>query len=1273
MLLHPFLASIASSIVVKLLELLAKKGFSKLGKSHPIKLAVSRTVSEFKKIEDLVNTLETWLQSEVTQKELKDFAKGKRNIDIRTLSKTLVKKTDFYYGDKSTQKGKEIIECFFSILNEEYLKSEEGLIHFSLREEETTKKSFEEHKKTQKGIEKIDTDISEIKTLLSQTAQADKWKGKYEDQFTKRIDEAKDLLNQGKAETAKKLYEKLLKDISQEKDISPEIRFRIYTNLACCEWELGLEKEAARHFELAHKLLPKDGKSLSNMAIAQVLHGKPEDGLKYVERVLDEDPSNIHGVCVKANLLTALKQYGEAITLFKHKDRKGFNRKLLENAQCSFTLGYVFYRKGDYKNAKEFFKKSTKIDPSVPDYFLLLGLSFFIPNILKKSLPWLIPGDVRKDLEKAKAYFSRALELLKDSESIPKKGSILVNRSAIRIALDDFDGSINDCKKAISIDSNNSVAYRNKGIAEFQKKKIEEAINSWSDAISKGEKPADIVSLIANAYLSKKPCSPNKAIKIIKKYFPDEEINEENLVVKLTLTECYIAQKEYVKAEKLIKKIQKSFPNNPRVLSAFAKYYMEKGEAKESESFFLKAIQNADKLDKQLISLELANYYFEQKFYNKAIVFYKKVINSNINNNALRNYLISLYNSSDKRKAHSECLAICRKIRKKYGITKLVSEIEAAIQETLGNLKQASELYSKLSRIEPEKYIHKLRYGVCEFRIGNQNKAVKILSKIKDKIKDDATALMTIAEIFDFVGKRRDSIVIGYKALKAAPNNPKIHLSYIRIFLSRDEDEWLEPAEIMKDTWVKLKVNGKENSYILIEFNETEEGEISIKSDLGMKLLGHKVGDVIKIRKTQLAVQKIKILEIKNKYVEAFQNTIENFNIRFLEERGLLQIKVGKNLKNIFKMLDENAKRVSQVTDFYKQRRFPVGTVSHLLGRTLFDCWEGLIGTPDLSLRCATGTVEEQKKEAELAKSTSDVIADSIGLFTLTHLDCLNVLPKLFKNIYVAQSTLDEITQCISALELGKKRGRTTIGKYKDRYRRWEVFPKAVQKEIDFLKKVKDFIINQSEVTGFKSPLSSSDKRLRKMIGEATLDSLVIAKENTLSLYSDDKSLRDLASAEYGIRGFCISALLSKALDQNIISKNEYNKAVVTLILSRYTFVPVNGEVLHFSANKSNFDSTSKETALLLQTMESPNTRLDSTINVLSDFIKLIWLEPILDNRKLSYLDLSLKTLTKIRGIRNVLDKFKKYIQIKLRYAPIHSDEILKNIDVWLRGKLLIY
>ncbi|MFW9973485.1 MAG: tetratricopeptide repeat protein, partial [Candidatus Odinarchaeota archaeon] len=502
----------------------------------------------------------------------------------------------------------------------------------------------------------------------------------------------------------------------------------------------------------------------------------------------------------------------------------------------------------------------------------------------------------------------------------------------------------------------------------------------------------------------KEPSNPAEAISVIEKYFPEEEISRNNFDVKIALAECYIATNDFEKTDKLLKDIQKNFPNNSQVLSIFAKYKKAMGKIGEVESYLFEALKYADELNKQIISLNTATFYYEHELYDKAIPYYERIVNCEVNNNALKSYLYCLYRSSDKEESYPKCLNICKEVRKKHGVSKFVSEIEAAIQEELGNLKEASGLYLDLSKIEPQKYTHKLRYGLIVFRRGYHSKAVDILKDIKDKVGNDPIALMSIAEIFDYMGIKQEAIILAYKALRAAPDNPQIHLAYIRLFLfpGEDKDEFLTPVAIEKNTIVVLKVDGERKSYTLIDSSESipSEAEISINSDLGKILLGHKVGDKINLKQDSSSPEEMEIVEIKSKYVGVFQDSIQNFNTRFLKEKGLQKIKVDKEFKNIFKILDEASKRASQISEFYKDRRLTIGATANLLGRNLFEAWAGLISIPDLNLRCASGTLEEQRQEMNIAVTSQKVVVDLIALFTLAYLEILDVIPKLFQDIY---------------------------------------------------------------------------------------------------------------------------------------------------------------------------------------------------------------------------------------------------------------------------------
>lgn len=1254
-----------------------KEGISKLKSNHPIRKTISKVEKKYKDIENLSQTLNKLLESESAQNKIEEFTRGNRNINIKDMATTLVKDCGFYFGDESQEKSIEIVQNFFSFLKDEYLKSEERHIFADHRQEALAKEFLDGTKTTQSMIK--ETHLTTMKAILSLSSQfsLDDYKDKVQSLYTKRIDEAREILKAGKIKTAKKLFKNLLADLSKEKDVPKVLYFRTWTNLGCCELELEQLSEAIIHFEHAHNILPEDDKGLANMVTAMQLKKDYSVGLEYAEKLLKKNPHYLHGICVKAGVLAEIGKFDEAINLFK--DEGGdYNSAILKDAQSCYTLGFVFYQKKDYKNAQKFFKKATNLDSSNPDFFLLQGLSICFPILQEKTLPWLVSEQTKTKLKDAEQYLSQSYKLLQEQENDKKTESVLINRSSIRIALNNLDGAISDCKDALKKNPYSLQVLKNKGIAESLKGEFDIAIEDWTKAISKYETDDDIVSMIVHAYLSKEMQEPEKGIQVIDKYISEHVSKKDYLPFLFDLTECYLQKGDFQQTDKLLNKIKKINPTNPRLLQLYSKANLKKGIVKKAEIFLLKALEKSTEIETQIFTLELADFYFNQQLYDEAIPYYESVINLSVNNEVLRKYFICLYSSSNKDVNVPKCLKLCKEIRKKIGPTKLITEIEAVIQESLNNLAEASQLYLELSKIEPEKYDHELRHGYVEFRRGNHKIAVERLEKVKDKVSKNPQALITIAQIFDYIGRKVEAIILGFDALKLEPNDPQISMAYIHLFLSRDIDgknKLLNPRKVEKDSVVKLKINGDEKTYTLVDTKESSlgKGEISISSDFGVRLVGLKKGDKVELKEPGFPSRIVNILEIKSKYVDAFQDCIQNFNLQFPKEKGLKLVKVEKDLKSLLRMLDTVSERASKFTDLYRERNLTIGALSNLLGADLFDAWAGIISSPDLYLKCSYGSVEQQQYEINIVEKSSKITIDPIGLFTLVHLDCLNLVSNLFPDIYISQSCLDELTQIIGLQSSIAKKGFETIGKQKDQYIRREIKPKDVQNKIRLLKKIQKFIVNKTNVIGLKTPISFYEQRLVDVLGKSSFDTIRIAKENKLTIYSDDQFLRELAFNEHQIDGFEIQALLKKAQKNKFIQENDYHEKIIKLLTSRYSFLSsVNGKTILYSVKISGTGFASHEFRTLLEFVASLQTSTKSAINVLSDFVKWLWIEPIPPNIKQEYLNLTLNTLSEKRGVRDIIKSFKKALRDKFYYIPHKATEVLNLISSWEKRQLMI-
>ncbi len=102
------------------------------------------------------------------------------------------------------------------------------------------------------------------------------YRSKLEQSYQRRIDQAKQKLDQEKYETAKKEYDLILTDLlTVTEKIDPHIYFRVYNNLGVAENNLQNNDRAAELFQKAYEAEPELPMAVCKGALAKLLKGEP--------------------------------------------------------------------------------------------------------------------------------------------------------------------------------------------------------------------------------------------------------------------------------------------------------------------------------------------------------------------------------------------------------------------------------------------------------------------------------------------------------------------------------------------------------------------------------------------------------------------------------------------------------------------------------------------------------------------------------------------------------------------------------------------------------------------------------------------------------------------------------------------------------------------------------------------------------------------------------------------------------------------------------------
>ncbi len=940
------------------------------------------------------------------------------------------------------------------------------------------------------------------------------------------------------------------------------------------------------------------------------------------------------------------------------------NKRFENDSQALLNIATTFADAGDHPKAVEHFDKAVTLTPQSPEINFAYG-SYLLEHILqdrKRKFSLSVQGI--GELKKSETLLSAAIELLRESDKKKELRDALVNRSTARIILDRFTEAEEDLNFAIGLKDNSPLIYANRGRLFRIRNRIDEAILDFKKALTVGAKKDDIFPMLASCYLEREDVKVDEFIELLKEHYKDEET-----VFSETLhAESLILKKDLDAAEHLIKKAYKHFGRAPRILATEASLQKARGNTKAVEAL-LKEAAKGNGLDENMAKLELAVFYKRSKKYDDAIPLFEQLASAELFDQVLMDYLTCLYNSKQNRRENiNKCLEICKNLRQKGQENVGLLELEASIYQSLDHLKEASELFYELTKIETKQYRHKLNYATTLIEMGGEklNEGKKLLYEIKDGIVDKQY-LVLLGKFFARVGDYEEAIKTLYKALELDYRDSETQLIYMYTFLNRGEKKTplLDSDIIVDDFYIRIKRNGREETFFISSDPKANysKHEIYKDSGLGKQLFGKQKGEIIKI-KTNDIEDIYEVLEIKSKYVRAFQEILDNFNKDFPDDKTLQMVKADPaEIANRLRLMSE---RQEQIVEMYKAKQLPINLLSNLLNRDIFVTWVGLVTQKGLRLYCASGSVEEQRNEQDLVENSDTVVIDLISLLTLSVLELLDLPQKVFKNVYVQRATVDEIEAQLLEARGRQKEGFMTLFHLEGKTYRDEVKPEQAQKRLEYLEKLRA-AVQKMTIMGLDSPLEDSLTEKEKVYGRSYIHLIQLCLDRKIPLFSDDFLLRGLLFNEYKIRGFSIQNFMVIAGKKGLLSEMEYCDKIIELSKRNYHYLSVSAQMLFHAVEKNHFQPRNADFDALIETL-AEDTTIESLITVLSDFIRLIYIDKLPPDVKARYLDVILNRLS-AGGNPEHIKLFLKALQNKLQFVEFLMPQIQKEIQRWLKSR----
>lgn len=1080
-------------------------------------------------------------------------------------------------------------------------------------------------------------------------------------EYDTQIDYARDLIKACKPKEALNYLEKMKTRVWPSSE--PMAKYRILTNMANAKLMLRIDIEAANLFIEALKHNPDDDKALCNAALGHFLLDQLEESKIYVDKALDENRVNATAHSINIHLALNDKPIEEVIETIPSG--------LINTREVASTLSEIFIQNNDLHNAKKWLQIAVdNDDDDLPELKGLLG-AITINLVLKDQAVVYINQlneEQRGQIKDAVDILDAAWDRVSNTDLRVLLVDIIANRAFAKRIVGDMDGALKDIETALDIEPTKPTFIKNRALMALHtagKAETSKAIELLKE-IAGNEETLEATIILAELLRREHRFEESMefAEEILDGNYPESMKEEANRLC----VQLYIDTNDLQKAKEEADILLAGDPDNILHIIVASNVANALGEKEGAISLLDEARSYISVSTTARELLELADAFYAMEQFESAASVWERTLDKNANTPYTHKMLYAYYHSGQINKA----LEICTDLRQKYGPIRNVSELESVIYEGIRDFPKVKEICQQYLDTYLDDFGMKLRLAVANYHLEDFIELDEFLDR---EIDLDVLSLengIQLAKLFAARRQTRRALDAIYEIRRKYINEADAHLSYVSIFLhrERDADEWLNVSRVEVNTAICIESDTKQqNWYILEDRREVniDRKERNSTHPLYQEVMGKAIGNKVTEVKNPYDSRIGEIIDIRSKYVYAFQDTLTNFERDFPGIEGFYSMKFDKD--KVFRLLDSSHDTQQQAETLYKGQGMPLGLFSKLIGKDILDVWSVRTVRSDLGIKCCIGSTEERNKALSILADRPKLIVDIPSLMTLFSIDARDIVIHVFGKLGIAQSTIDTINEIIELKSVFQSDGTMSLAKHGNEYVRQEFSPEQVGNYINYLNNILGWIKENCEIMPVGAKLNirlDEIKMLDESIGASSIDTVLIAGEEGNILYSDDLYLRSIAKNDFGIDGTWTQAILMDCLNAEALSKEEYCGMVVRLVELNYSHISVDADVIIGSAKQADWH---REQPYLnvIKALNGSNSDELSALSVATQFLYNLILLDILPPGYVGLIHALLDELTIGRNKVDIANKLKAISRPLFRLLPKQQELIENIIDTWIQ------
>ena len=1149
-----------------------------------------------------------------------------------------------------------IVSAFLGEILAEIYRSQQGISALANRAEQ-------QHSETMEAFERLSTEIragpasaqsSTADARASAVSASREAHPEYE-ATTRKIATARELIDLGHIRDARRQLE----GIGDRDSLPADLEFRIVTNLGACSLAEDNHENACVHFEAAYRLQPDNPKAVTNAAIAGLLRNDVTKAMKLAHEALELEPRNGNAAAV---MIEALWDAGDAEELQTFIDEHAW---VSSDRHGSLVLAEVRAKQGRFDDAIRFCRAIIEDDPDDAGAYLMLSQSLFAEAQASFARGGSAENTAHNRLAECVDAASGAIDILGSTELKSQLSNALVGRGFARALQGHIDNALDDLSAAIREAPDDSSPVFVRGLVMMLDGQYDKARDAFERVRAAGGTD-DVAAPLAEAYLRLR--DPLAARDLIRGTFEFDNPGPADLWKAELVCRVDIEAEDEDPAWQLFEESLCRRPEDPWLLSMSAIRRQSLSDFEGAEECFLKALSSADVSETSEIQFRLGNLYREMERFSDAADAYMELVGDS----ALHPLAVDLLMCLAEGRRLREALSWAREIRDaRIDVPKHVIDTEAQLLEIAGDLPPAVSIREQICARADANATDRLRLALLQFRVGLRDVAARTAAIIEPSdLRDEPRLLLELARLKLMLGVQ-GALEDAYVARRIGIDDADNHGGYVAVYLVHDH-EMEQPEVVAPGCAVQLRNElTDEVRWWLILADADERGDphaLPADHELGKRLLGLRKGDVIELRR-DLEELSYEIMAIQNKFVRAFQETMDEFSTRFPGDTGLSRIVMEEgDFTKLFQATERRAQYVRSAEEMYRDGALPFATFSSLVAHSPVEVWRACTGDGSVPVRFAIGNLEEAALADGLLPGAKGIVLDLLAVLTVHELNLAKALRDRFEYVAVPQHVVDELQATYTmatTMRTSGHLGKTDDGRYvfsdrpEDSVVAWRDFAQGVLEYAEALQRVPAYeVLELGETAPAVEALTIS--------GVGTIFSDSRLDDTPLVMVSDDLGLATLARA-MGRQVVNSQGVLNELRRSGVIDDEAYSSAVGRLTMMHYTFVRIRADDILRRLEVSGYISND-ETRAMLSTLRGPDSDQQAAVAVATEVMSQVFDKvPVAQSGML--LELIMDDLCQGRPVRRTLTKLKDALasDSRLDLIPWRRDRVLDRVDAQLQ------